>query len=273
MRDWHHVRWIGDTLIWLRRSLPIALLWFCRPFNDSFRIIQLVAILTAIVAFVIDLGYRQEAREARAWQLLTTKAPGNSGKIWALEYLNTRRFRPFSSLAQGRVPLDGVDLTPPDLVRTQDKLKDGELFPDNRCRRGTYLRGVKLPHAQLMYAVFMCADLRRADFQRANLAEANFRGAILQATDFREAILLDADLRETLLQVADLRGALLKRTNLTRALLSGAQLQGADLEQADLREVTAIGCGQLKQANNWQKAYRDEELACGAVIPSPPNQD
>ena len=135
--------------MWLCRSLHIAFLWFCRPFNDSIRIIQLVAILIAMIAFVIDLGYRQEAREARAWQLLTTKAPGNSGKIWVLEYLNSRRYRRFARLTQGRPPLDGVDLTPPDLVQEQAQLEDGELFPHIRCRRGTYLRGVELPDAQL----------------------------------------------------------------------------------------------------------------------------
>ena len=62
--------------------------WLCRPAKDSFRIIELLAILIAIFAFFLELGNRQEEREARAWQLLTTKASGNSGKVGALEFLN-----------------------------------------------------------------------------------------------------------------------------------------------------------------------------------------
>ena len=62
--------------------------WLCRPAKDSFRIIELLAILIAIFAFFLELGNRQEEREVRAWQLLTTKASGNSGKVGALEFLN-----------------------------------------------------------------------------------------------------------------------------------------------------------------------------------------
>jgi|GEM_PF-5148052 len=48
----------------------------------------------AIAAFVIGLGIyiveqknRTDERRVRAWQLVTTDAPGNSGKIVTLEYL------------------------------------------------------------------------------------------------------------------------------------------------------------------------------------------
>ena len=38
---------------------------------------------------IVDLEDRQTRRIAQAWQLITQYAPGNSGKIQALEYLNS----------------------------------------------------------------------------------------------------------------------------------------------------------------------------------------
>ena len=42
---------------------------------------------------------------------------------------------------------------------------------------------------------------------------------------------------------------------------------GADLSAADLRGARFLHCPQLEAARNWQAAYRDEDLACGAAIP------
>ena len=44
----------------------------------------------SIVAFWLDHEDRVEARTVNAWNLLTTQASGNSGKIAALEYLNRK---------------------------------------------------------------------------------------------------------------------------------------------------------------------------------------
>ena len=79
------------------------------------RAVEPVVIIIAIIAFSIELGDRQEERTARAWQLLTTKAPGNSGKIEALEYLNSQSpwlFRIWWPFSKERVSLQGIDLTP-----------------------------------------------------------------------------------------------------------------------------------------------------------------
>ena len=112
------------------RWLLGLLKWVCEPFSDSFRIIELLAILIAFVAFFQELGNRQEEREARAWQLLTTKAPGNTGKVWALEYLNREQRWPRRWLwNKKRVPLHGIDLTPPTW------LNSGKA---NRKRRGCF---------------------------------------------------------------------------------------------------------------------------------------
>jgi hypothetical protein len=44
---------------------------------------------------------------------------------------------------------------------------------------------------------------------------------------------------------------------LDRADLSGAFLNGAQF----------LNCAQLIVTRNWQSAFRDDELACGAAIP------
>ena len=105
---------------------------------------------------------------------------------------------------------------------------------------------------------------------RAEQTEAtvDLSGGALRGLDLEGADLSGADLRR-----ADLRGANLSGANLTAAHLEGANLfkaiiDGADLNQADLRGVRFLQCPQLESTHNWQSAYRDEDLACGAAIPS-----
>jgi uncharacterized protein YjbI with pentapeptide repeats len=92
-------------------------------------------------------------------------------------------------------------------------------------------------------------------------------GAGLCGLDLANANLARADLRK-----ADLRG-----TNLSGAALAGADFEGADffkaiLDGADLSGANLVGarslnCWQLEKARNWQSAFRDPDLACGASIP------
>ncbi len=104
---------------------------------------------------------------------------------------------------------------------------------------------------------------------RAEQTEAtvDLSGGALRGLDLEGADLSGADLRR-----ADLRGANLSGANLTGAHLEGSNLfkaiiNGADLNEADLRGVQFLQCPQLESAHNWQSAYRDEDLACGAAIP------
>ena len=93
-------------------------------------------------------------------------------------------------------------------------------------------------------------------------------GGALRGFDLRGADLSGANLTG-----ADLRGAILSEANLVDARLEGANLfkvmlDGADLNRANLSGVKFFHCGQIEVAHNWQSAYRDEELACGAAIPA-----
>ena len=99
-------------------------------------------------------------------------------------------------------------------------------------------------------------------------AIVDLSGGALRGLDLERANLSGADLKD-----ADLRGANLGGANLTDAQLEGSNffkaiLDGADLNEADLRGAQFLQCPQLMSALNWQSAYRDEDLACGAVIPS-----
>ena len=104
----------------------------------------------------------------------------------------------------------------------------------------------------------------RAEHSEAavDLSGAALRGLDLAGADLSGADLRDADLRGADLSSASLAGARLEGANLFKAIIDGA-----DLSAADLRRVQFLQCPQLEAALNWQSAYRDENLACGAATP------
>ena len=95
-----------------------------------------------------------------------------------------------------------------------------------------------------------------------DLSAGALRGLNLAGADLSGADMRDTDLRGTVLNGSNLAGARLAGTNLFKALLDGA-----DLYKCDLSSAQFLHCGQLEVAQNWQSAYRDEGLACGAAIP------
>jgi uncharacterized protein YjbI with pentapeptide repeats len=64
------------------------------------------------------------------------------------------------------------------------------------------------------------------------------------------------------LTAANLSGAHLEGANLFKAVLDGADLAAASLYGAQF-----LNCAQLVTSRNWQSAYRDDALGCGASIP------
>jgi uncharacterized protein YjbI with pentapeptide repeats len=95
-----------------------------------------------------------------------------------------------------------------------------------------------------------------------DLSRAGLRGLDLSGCDLSRADLRDADLRGTNFSQANLAGANLQEANLFKALLDGADLAGAFLYGAQF-----LNCAQLVVARNWQMAFRDDALACGASVP------
>ena len=94
-----------------------------------------------------------------------------------------------------------------------------------------------------------------------DLSRAALRGLDLNGFDLTRADLRGADLRGTNLRDANLSGAHLEGANFFKAALDGADLAGAYVDGAQF-----LNCAQLIVTRNWQSAFRDETLACGAAI-------
>src|SRR6266436_3814269 len=97
---------------------------------------------------------------------------------------------------------------------------------------------------------------------RPELANAHLYGL-----DLVNANLAGADLRHADLRGTNLSGAVLVDANLEGADFFRTVLDGADLNGANLLSVRTLNCLQLEAARNWQSAFRDLQIACGAPIP------
>jgi uncharacterized protein YjbI with pentapeptide repeats len=95
-----------------------------------------------------------------------------------------------------------------------------------------------------------------------DLLRAGLRGLDLSGFDLSRVDLQGADLRGTNLGGASLSNAHLDGANFFKAVLDGADLAGAFLYEAQF-----LNCAQLAATRNWESAFRDDALACGASIP------
>jgi uncharacterized protein YjbI with pentapeptide repeats len=103
----------------------------------------------------------------------------------------------------------------------------------------------------------------RATHDKApDLSRAALRALDLSGFDLSRADLQGADLRGPNCAGANLTGAHLEGANLFKAVLDDADLAGAVLHGAQF-----LNCAQLVVTRNWQSAFRDEALGCGAPIP------
>jgi uncharacterized protein YjbI with pentapeptide repeats len=105
-------------------------------------------------------------------------------------------------------------------------------------------------------------EWRATHDEMPNLSRAGLRGLDLSGFDLSRADLRGADLRGTNLSGANLSVAHLEAANFFKAVLDGADLAGAFLTGAQF-----LNCAQLVVTQNWQSAFRDDALACGASIP------
>jgi uncharacterized protein YjbI with pentapeptide repeats len=96
-----------------------------------------------------------------------------------------------------------------------------------------------------------------------DLSRAGLRGLDLSGFNLSRADLRGADLRGTNFSGANLSVAHLEAANFFKAVLDGADLAGAFLNGAQF-----LNCDQLVATRNWQSAFRDETLGCGASIPN-----
>ena len=105
-------------------------------------------------------------------------------------------------------------------------------------------------------------EWRAKSHDTPDLSRAGLRGLDLSGFDLSRADLRGADLRGTNLSGANLSGAHLDGANFFKAVLDGA-----DLAEAFLKGAQFLNSAQLIVTRNWQSAFRDDALACGASVP------
>ena len=253
-------RWLHPFL-WLEWLTEWIVHWLSRwAFIDLVKLIAGLSIVWAAIDYVTSGAERGRAREDQrkakhyqAWQAINTARgqSGSGGRIDALEDLNR----------------DGVSLASVDLS-------------------SAWMRGIRLPAANLMAAGMESATLIEADLRDANLFGASLKGANLTKANLRNAVLVGADLRKAMLLGADLRGAKLtgaklddsvlffadlREAYLVRATLTGANLDLANLRSANLSEANfraaSFGGADLQgaildKAVNWReiRALKDAHI-------------
>lgn len=221
----------------------------------ALRALEVIAILVAIAAFVVECSNREEERTVRAWQLVTTKATGNSGKREALEYLNRQGTILGWPAKDDHWAYDWLPL------KKRTELVGINLGVEKTGDPGTFLNKADLPGAalsnanlvealansanlqgaDLQNATLNRAELRRADLARADLAEADLVGTLLYGANLREANLSGGNLSDAGLRGADLTNANLRYSTLVHAKLQKAVLVGADLSFASLAGALLAG--------------------------------
>ena len=121
----------------------------------------------------------------------------------------------------------------------------------------------KNEHTELLKCGAAAWNAWRADHDEApDLSGASLRGLDLSGFDLSLVDLRQADLRGAKFCAANLSGAHLEGANLFKAVLDDTNLAGAFLDGARF-----LHCAQLVVTRNWQAAFRDDALGCGATIP------
>ena len=255
----------------LRRTLT-WLFWLLRE-------IEPIAVLLVFLTFVSELGYRHEERVARAWQLVTTKAGGNSGKIEALEYLNSEAYWFFQDWLQFAINRGWLPSTEEQARELDRWLSINLPFTEEQAReldqwlsinlpftkRPNSLRGIDLTPPRLdeqwkakpkqkQVLSDECQQFGYVYLQSVKLAEAELGQATLVCSNLSKADLERADLQDADLRGANLRGAILERADLQDADLRGAILETAGLRDADLRDAD------LREADLREADLRDADL-------------
>ena len=176
-------------------------LW--RKFELGLGIIAILALGFAIYGnYQADIGLeqaREEAKENRivnAWQILSNRSPGNTGKKAALETLNNAEEN-----------LRGIDLS----CATMDGMDENT----KSCDTPTFLANLSLPNANLIGANLSHANLWGANLSDANISWVNLSDANLSFANLSDAILFRANLSDADLGATNLGNANLRETNLS----------------------------------------------------------
>lgn len=227
-----------------------------RRFRDSWFIVGIEALgfmglFVAAFMFLFELKERQDERAARAWQLLTTQAPGNSGKRSALEYLNSR---------QGCLPF-GIDLPVYGKCWKEfESLRGIHLAQSEKDENGDYLNegvylwDLLLPGAQLNGSNLFRAQLLDAKLDRVTAYNADWGEVLLDRASISDGFLYKTSLKGSRNYGTIYNSTCLYKVNFTDAYFLNktvetpqnaefkqAELYKSDFTNADLRAVDFSG--------------------------------
>ncbi len=188
------------------------------------RAIRVAVLFAAGALLLYELREWHDDRLTRNWQLVATPAPGNSGKITALEYLNSEFLcLPFKI----ELPLIGR------CWKEQQQLTGINLSQETHVGR-VDLNSADLSNARLNRANLSGAHFFYTNLSNANLSFARLSGAVMLRANLTSARLLGADLTDASIQMADLANA-----NLRFANLSGVSIERSKVANAQLRGIWA----------------------------------
>jgi uncharacterized protein YjbI with pentapeptide repeats len=130
---------------------------------------------------------------------------------------------------------------------------------------GADLTDAKLYGALLENAYLQGATLVRAELQGASLRRTQLQGASLRDAHLEGAMLNLARLESATLQQAQLQGATLDYAILDGADLVKTQLQGASLRQAQVRDIfldsANLSSTELTATYYWPKTFQNADLS------------
>ena len=252
--------------LWAWPLLPLRLAWsvlgwLLRPIEGMLRLfaewlerhaltrflqaLTTFGIISGVMLFALDMEDKTDDRITRAWQLVTTPAPGNSGKRAALEYLNSD---PWWNPFKEKVSLFGLDLSS---KRNTDRVD---------------VRNINLSRANLWSANLSGAIIGDSDFTMSRMGYSNLDGASMDKSVFINSDLMRADLRHASLTDANFADA-----NLWEASFVGANINRAIFIGSNLSGVSFVGVEGLTQGQLDLACVRDNynnEAGKTPILPS-----
>ena len=225
-KQYPKLRWYEDMRFW-------------RIFEFGLGIVAVLALLASLYgnyqAYIGLEQAREEAEESRivnAWQILSNRSPGNTGKKAALETLNNAKEN-----------LRRIDLS----CETMGGMDEN----NKSCDTPTFLSKVSLPNADLIRANLSDAILREANLSGAILFRVNLSDAILFRANLSDAILLGANLSDADLSFADLSAANLWEANLSDSVLRETNLSNVNFCDPHSGCAKNLTQAQIDQAWAW----------------------
>ncbi|MGD1926044.1 MAG: pentapeptide repeat-containing protein [Paracoccaceae bacterium] len=186
--------------------------------------VKLSSVITALVIGIHELRAAQNARIQEAWQVVSTPAPGRSGKRQALEYLNSEAFcvslptRIFEKLLKNLFEPVEVDVDLSSRWWFQENERERIESPTRWCWKDrSSLNSLELS-PEIQGGV---VDLRGIDLSNADLSRSNLSGVLLSDSNLSGAYMELVNLEGAYLHGSNLENATVFASNLSKARFSG----------------------------------------------------